>query len=74
MNDGKLTWEASQGASWHDVGYRMMAGGSVNWISLDLRDISTPQSSSIEDAIERIVLARDAVGNQTEQAFPLMSA
>jgi hypothetical protein len=52
MNDGKLTWEASQGASWYDVGYRMMAGGPVNWISLDLRDISTPLSPSIEDAIE----------------------
>ena len=72
--DREFTWEASQGASRYDVGYRNLAGGAVNWISQDLRDTSSSLGASIEEAIELIVLARDAAGNQTEQAFPLMSA
>lgn len=78
LASGKLTWEAAQGASRYDVGYRVVAGGTVNWISQDLRQTSTTLDSSIEAAIEAaielIVRARDAAGNQTEQTFPLMSA
>ncbi|TVP95700.1 MAG: hypothetical protein EA381_18455 [Planctomycetaceae bacterium] len=77
-DDGRLTWEPSRGASRYDVGYRLTEVGEPIWIVRDVRDTNALVSESfldaLEDAIELVVVARDAAGNQTEATHAVMSA
>jgi len=52
--------------------------GEPIWIVRDVRDTNALVSESfldaLEDAIELVVVARDAAGNQTEATHAVMSA
>jgi len=59
------------------VGYRSVELGKPIWILRDVRgttaSITGSFANAIEEAIEMLVVARDAAGNQTETTHAVMA-